>query len=107
MELIYVSTSGCGNHTSGFRREQSNYYGGESLALDPQNPNIVYLAAGKYTADWAPKGAIFKSVDRGKTWKKLPLELKMGSNEDYRTSNPRLVVNPTRSSVLLFGSRRA
>lgn len=92
--------------TDGFRRDQSNYYGGESLALDPSNPNIVYLAAGKYTADWASKGAIFKSLDRGKTWKKLPLEVKMGSNEDHRTCNPRLVVSPTKWSVLLFGSRR-
>lgn len=116
--LVYIRTDvggcyrwdGANKHwvpiTDGFRRDQSNYYGGESLALDPSDPNIVYLAAGKYTADWAPKGALFKSLDRGKTWKKLPLEVKMGSNEDYRTCNPRLVVSPTRPNVLLFGSRR-
>ncbi|MEH2175579.1 hypothetical protein [Nostoc sp.] len=39
--------------TDKFRLQQSNYYGGEALALDPNNPNIVYIAAGKYTANWA------------------------------------------------------
>ena len=33
--------------TDQFTRAQSNYYGGEGLALDPGNPNIVYIAAGK------------------------------------------------------------
>jgi len=85
-----------------FGRGQSNYYGGEGLALDPADPKVVYIAAGEY--EWAP-GTIFKSSDQGRTWKKLPVDLKMGGNEDHRFGGPRLVVSPSRPSVLLFGSR--
>ena len=85
-----------------FGRDRSNYYGGEALALDPTDPKVVYIAAGKY--EWAA-GTIFKSSDQGRTWKKLPVDLKMGGNEDHRWGGPRLVVSPRRPSVLLFGSR--
>lgn len=92
--------------TDGFRRHESNYYGGEGLALDPSDPDVVYIAGGKYVADWAPKGAIFKSTDRGRTWRKLGLEVKMGGNEHYRVCGQRLVVSPSDPKLLLFGSRR-
>lgn len=90
--------------TDGFGRDRSNYYGGEGLALDPSDPRVVYIAAGKY--GWgSPPGTIFKSGDQGRTWKKLALDLKMGGNEDHRWGGPRLVVSPFHPSVLLFGSR--
>ena len=85
----------------------SNYYGGESLALDPKDPNIVYVAVGKYTAQWwQHKGSILKSLDRGKTWTKLSLDLKMGGNEPQRWTGERLAVNPFNSQNLFFGSRQ-
>ena len=90
--------------TDQFPRAQSNYYGGEGLAFDPQNPNIVYIAAGKY--EWASPGTIFKSADQGRSWKKLPLDLKMGGNEDHRWGGQRLAVSPFHPDVLLFGSRQ-
>ena len=89
--------------TDGFGRDQSNSYGGEGLALDPSDPRVVYIAAGEY--EWASPGTIFKSGDQGRTWKKLPIDLKMGGNEDHRWGGPRLVVSPFHPSVLLFGSR--
>jgi xyloglucan-specific exo-beta-1,4-glucanase len=93
--------------TDHFPFAKHNYYGGEALALDPSNPNIVYIAAGKYTADWwTEPGAIFKSTNQGKTWRKLGLELPMGGNENKRWTGERLAVDPFNSSVLLFGSRR-
>ena len=91
--------------TDQFARSQSNYYGGEGLALDPSNPQIIYIAAGKY--EWASPGTIFKSADQGRHWKKLPLDLPMGGNEDHRWGGPRLVVSPFHASVLLFGSRKS
>lgn len=90
--------------TDHFGPDKSNYYGGEGLALDPSDPNVVYIAAGKYT--WDTPGTIFKSIDQGRTWKKLPIDLKMGGNEDHRWGGQRLVVSPFHSSVLLFGSRK-
>lgn len=89
--------------TDHFTRAQSNYYGGEGLSLDPSDPNVVYIAAGKY--EWASPGTIFKSSDQGRTWKKLPIDLKMGGNEDHRWGGQRLAVSPFHSYVLLFGSR--
>jgi photosystem II stability/assembly factor-like uncharacterized protein len=117
-DLVYIKTDVGGFYrwninqfrweplTDRFPLAQSNYYGGESLALDPQDPSVVYIAAGKYTADWSKElGSIFKSTDRGKTWKKLNLDLKMGGNEDLRWVGERLAVNPGNSQEILFGSR--
>ncbi|MBD1899858.1 hypothetical protein NDI44_20670 [Trichocoleus sp. DQ-A3] len=44
--------------------KEKTYYGEEAIATDPINPNIVYMAAGKYS-QWQPKGSIFKSTERG------------------------------------------
>ena len=86
-----------------FPLENSDYFGGEGLALDPQNPNVVFIAAGKYT--WGEPGSLFKSTDRGETWKKLPLELQMGGNHSRKWLGERLVVSPHDSELVLFGSR--
>jgi photosystem II stability/assembly factor-like uncharacterized protein len=83
---------------------QSNYFGGEALALDAQNPNVVYIACGKSTA-FGAIGTIFKSTDQGATWSKLNIDLKMGGNDDKHWAGERLVVNPLNSNVIFFGSR--
>lgn len=87
-----------------FPQSQQTYYGGEALAVDPNNPNIVYIAAGKYSA-WQPKGSIFKSSDRGKTWTKLNIDLGMDSNDEHRWAGMRLAVDPSNSNLIFFGSR--
>ncbi len=91
--------------TDHFSLEESNYYGGESLALDPGNTNIVYIAAGKYTEKNTGLGTIFKSSDRGQTWTKLNIDLPMGGNETQRWLGERLAVNPFDTNVIFFGSR--
>ena len=80
-----------------------HYSGGEALALDPQNPDLVYIAVGKYSDR---PGTIFKSTDRGETWQKTNLAVPMGGDEDLRWGGDRLVVSPTDSNLLLFGSRK-
>lgn len=90
--------------TDRFTQSQQTHYGGEALAVDPNNPNIVYIAAGKYS-DWQPKGSIFKSADRGQTWTKLNIDLGMDSNDEHRWAGNRLVVDPSNSNTLFFGSR--
>ncbi len=86
-------------------RNDANLSGIESLALDPTNPDIVYLAAGMYTQWWAPKGAILRSADQGKTWLQAPLPIKLGGNEPGRFSGSRLMVDPNFPARLFFGSR--
>uniref|UniRef100_A0A0C1NFI3 BNR/Asp-box repeat-containing protein n=1 Tax=Tolypothrix bouteillei VB521301 TaxID=1479485 RepID=A0A0C1NFI3_9CYAN len=118
-DLVYIKTDVGGFYrwnsasrswiplTEQFSLVQNNYYGGEALALDPNNPNIVYIAVGKYTSDWWQyKGTIFKSTDKGKTWTKLNLDLKMGGNDDIRWAGERLAVDPFNSQALFFGSRQ-
>jgi photosystem II stability/assembly factor-like uncharacterized protein len=87
-----------------FPLAQKTYYGGESLAVDPNDPNIVYMAAGKYS-QWEPKGSIFKSTNQGKTWTKLNIDLGMDSNDKQRWAGERLAVNPSNSKEIYFGSR--
>ncbi|MEM8831642.1 MAG: hypothetical protein AAGE96_20130 [Cyanobacteria bacterium P01_G01_bin.19] len=77
--------------------------GGEALGLDPQNPDLVYVAVGKYTTE---PGTIYKSEDRGVTWQATDLSVPMGGDEDKRWAGDRLVVSPFDSNLLLFGSRR-
>lgn len=115
-DLAYVRTDvggfyrwNSGNKTwvplnDSFPLEFKTYYGGEAFAVDPNNPDIVYMAAGKYSA-WTPKGSLFKSINRGQTWQKLNLDLGMDSNDEHRWSGQRLAVNPHNSQEIWFGSR--
>ncbi|GAB1545036.1 hypothetical protein NUACC21_77120 [Scytonema sp. NUACC21] len=80
-----------------------NYSGGEALAIDPNNPNLVYIAVGKYLGY---PGAVFKSINRGVTWVKSDMQLPMGGDLNKRWTGNRLTVNPIDSNILLFGSRQ-
>ncbi|MEO7932619.1 MAG: carbohydrate-binding protein [Chthoniobacterales bacterium] len=80
-------------------------FGIESLALDPQDAQRVYLAAGTYTNNWGKNGAILRSTDQGKTWEKTPVPFKFGGNEDGRAIGERLAVDPNLSSRLFLGTR--
>jgi photosystem II stability/assembly factor-like uncharacterized protein len=86
-----------------FDLSQENSFGGAAIALDPTDPNRVYMAAGKYT--YAP-GRLYRSDDRGQTWQRLPLSLPLGANEAGRSVGERLAVNPFDPAVLVFGSWR-
>ncbi|HVS77372.1 MAG TPA: xyloglucanase [Steroidobacteraceae bacterium] len=81
---------------------QSSYFGIESIAADPVNPNIVYVAAGMYAREPA---AILRSDDRGDTWRIFPTPFHMGGNEPGRGVGERLAIDPGDRSVLYFGSR--
>lgn len=80
----------------------SSYMGGESIAPDPVDANVVYLAAGM---GWRGEAAILRSADRGAHWVTVPVPFKMGGNEDGRGMGERLAVNPNRTASLMFGSR--
>ena len=83
-----------------------NLLGIESIALDPNDANRVYVAAGTYTNEWAGNGAMLRSVDQGQTWHRSDLPFKNGGNEDGRGMGERLVVHPRDGKTLFFGSRR-
>ena len=85
--------------------EDWNLYGAESIGLDPTDANRVYIAAGTYTNDWAGNGAMLRSMDQGKTWKRTDMPFKLGGNMDGRSIGERLAVDPNRNNILYFGSR--
>ncbi|WNZ08330.1 1,4-beta-glucanase [Streptomyces sp. 11x1] len=82
-----------------------NLLGVEAIALDPAHPDRVYLALGTYTQPWAGNGAILRSDDRGATWTRSDLTVKLGANEDGRGTGERLLVDPRDSDTLWLGTR--
>jgi hypothetical protein len=85
----------------------ANLTGIESLAADPSDPDRVYLAAGTYTNENTGNGAVLRSSDRGRTFRRTDLPFKMGGNEAGRFHGERLAVDPNQGGILFFGSRNA
>ncbi|WP_438446362.1 sugar-binding protein [Gorillibacterium sp. sgz5001074] len=85
-----------------FPQEEANLYGIDSVALDPSNPDLVYLAAGKYP--WSPSD-ILKSTDRGATWAKSSFTPLMKANGEARDMGERLAVDPNDGNILYMATR--
>ncbi|MGW1626265.1 1,4-beta-glucanase [Streptomyces sp. NPDC002172] len=82
-----------------------NLFGVEALAVDPAHPDRLYLALGTYAQSWAGNGAILRSEDRGASWTRTDLTVKLGANEDGRGMGERLLVDPRDSDTLWLGTR--
>jgi hypothetical protein len=66
------------------------------IAVDPKNPNIVFVAAiGHLYAPSAERG-VFRSVDGGKSWKKVLFK-------DENVGAVEVVIDPSNSSVIYAG----
>lgn len=85
--------------------DDSNLMGVESIALDPSNPERVYIAAGTYTAAEVPNGALLRSHDGGRSFERTALPFKLGGNENGRGNGERLAVDPNDGRVLFLGTR--
>ncbi|WP_148041311.1 carbohydrate-binding protein [Rufibacter immobilis] len=85
-------------------RQDENQMGVLSLALDPTNADKLYLATGLYSQSWAGMGAVLASGDRGKTWRRTNLPIRLGGNEDGRSTGERLQVDPNLGSLLYLGT---
>jgi photosystem II stability/assembly factor-like uncharacterized protein len=85
--------------------EDVNLMGVESIALDPNDPNRLYMACGTYTS--AKNTAILRSNDRGKTFQRTNVPFTMGGNENGRGNGERMAVDPNNGKILYFGSRQA
>ncbi|MET9383093.1 1,4-beta-glucanase [Streptomyces sp. NPDC002928] len=82
-----------------------NLLGVEAIAVDPAHPDRLYLALGTYAQSWAGNGAVLRSEDRGVTWSRTDLGVKLGANEDGRGMGERLLVDPRDSDTLWLGTR--
>ncbi len=85
--------------------EDHGRFGVESLALDPSDPDRVYLAVGTYLHERGQEGVILRSRDRGATFQRASLPFKLGGNAQGRGNGERLAVDPNDGRVLLFGTR--
>jgi hypothetical protein len=84
--------------------KDQNLLGIESLALDPCDPQRLYLAAGTYTTPQAGDAAILRSRDQGRHFERVDLPFKLGGNELGRGNGERLAVDPNDGRVLFLGS---
>jgi len=84
-----------------------NLMGVESIAVDPSDPNKVYLACGTYTSPEVPDGAILRSADQGRTFARTNVPIKFGGNEAGRGNGERMAVDPNDGRILFLGTRHA
>ena len=89
----------------GLSLADTNLMGVESLDLDPNDPDALFLACGTYTSPTSPNGALLRSFDRGRSWQRTPLPFKLGANEGGRGNGERLAVDPNDGRVLYLGTR--
>ncbi|MEV5551910.1 1,4-beta-glucanase [Streptomyces sp. NPDC052309] len=82
-----------------------NLLGVEAVAVDPAHPDRLYLACGTYAQSWAGNGAVLYSEDRGATFRRTDLTVKLGANEDGRGTGERLLVDPRDGDTLWLGTR--
>jgi len=87
------------------KRADGQLAGALSLAVDPRDPDRLYMAAGEYTGPYARGGALLRSTDRGATWARTELPVKIGGNEDGRNTGERLMVDPAQGAVLFLGAK--
>lgn len=90
---------------AGFGAAESRYHGIESIAVDPNNDQLVYMATGMYTSDG--NGRLYISSDRGDHWTYVGLPFPLGGNNPGRAIGERLMVDPNQPSTLFYGSRTA
>ncbi len=93
--------------TDGFGAAENFHQGVESIALDPNDDNIVYMVTGVYVSAEAT-ARLYISKDRGATWSTVvDLPFAAGGNNTGRAIGERLSVDPNKPSTLFFGSRTA
>jgi len=85
--------------------EDSGRFGVESLALDPSDPDRLYMAVGTYLHARGSTGTILRSSDRGASFQRSELPFKLGGNALGRANGERLAVDPNDGRVLFFGTR--
>jgi photosystem II stability/assembly factor-like uncharacterized protein len=89
-------------------RADSELMGVLSVALDPNNPDRVYLACGLRLDTYARDGAVLCSSDRGATWSMTALGagVKLGGNAAGRGTGERLQVDPNQGEILILGTNQ-
>ncbi|KGF79354.1 dockerin [Massilia sp. JS1662] len=85
---------------------EGRFHGVESLALDPNNDQLVFMMTGD-SVNNDVAGRIYISSDRGTTWTHYDLPFSIGGNDDARAYGERLAVDPQNPTTLMYGSRKS
>ena len=73
-----------------------NYRNVDGVAIDPNNPDLIYIAAGN---------DVLKSNNRGVSWKHTGLNKEFMGNGDYRWVGENIAVDPLNSKIVYCGTR--
>ncbi|UZR99299.1 T9SS type A sorting domain-containing protein [Chondrinema litorale] len=79
--------------------------GVESIAIDPNSPNRLYIAAGLSGYSW-PGQSILISDDYGETFEKVSVNLYIHGNGMGRQTGEKLMVDPNKGNILFYGTRK-
>ena len=91
----------------GWGPNEGQFHEVESLALDPNNDQLVYMVTGDGATSYpAPKGRIYISSDRGTTWTHYDLPFAVGGNDDGRAYGERLSIDPELPSIMYYATRQ-
>ena len=82
----------------------SQWMGIESIAIDPNNANMLFMVGGLYTQSWGGNAAVLVSQDQGATFTAHPLGFRAGGNENGRNVGERLQVDPNLGTTLFYGT---
>ena len=85
-----------------FGYSERNGFGIDGVALDPNNPDVVYAAAGK---ELSGRGDVLKSTDRGETWDHTNLNKTFHANGPWRHTGEMIAVDPANSDIVYTGTR--
>jgi xyloglucan-specific exo-beta-1,4-glucanase len=89
----------------GFGAAEARFHGVESIAVDPNNDQRVYMGAGMYTSEG--NGRLYISSNRGDQWSYVTLPFPLGGNNPGRAIGERLMVDPNKPSTLFYATRTA
>jgi hypothetical protein len=95
LDFVGDHTATSGNGT------QSQEIGVLSFAMDPENPNNLYVDVGQYTGT---NGAVLYSTDGGQTWAQDNLTFYVGGNSNGRGDGEQIQVDPNDSNILFLGT---
>lgn len=77
------------------------YHGASLIAVDPNNPDIVYIAVARHEYYDNDGVGIYKSTDGGNSWSPTGLTNSIDTQRDYF----QLIISPTNSNVLFAATR--
>ena len=90
----------------GFTAAEGFHHGVESIALDPNNDQRIYIVTGM-SASADATARLYISSNRGNSWTFVNLPFSAGANNNGRAIGERLSVDPNNPSILFYGSRTA